>query len=304
LSDTRCRSALAETGAAAVILKAEDADQYDGNKLITSNPQVLFTKIATLLHPYPKHPAAIDPDAKIAANVVPGDTVYIGANTVISTGCRLGQRVQVGANCFIGAGVEIGDDCVIHPGVCIHDKTRIGRDCIIQSGVVIGSDGFGLANDRGEWLRMPQIGRVIVGNNVDIGANSTIDRGSMDDTVLGNGVKLDNQVQIAHNVKVGDHTAMASFVGIAGSTRIGKRCMLGGRCNINGHIDIVDDVVVFADSFISHSILETGTYSSVIVARKVSKWRRIQGRLQQLDEFAKRLRRLEHKVNKQGRSIS
>ena len=296
-NDKRHSATLEQTAAGAVILATEDADRFSGNKVISSHPYLLFAKIAALLHPYKKQPANIHPLACVADDSILGADIHIGAHAVISESCRIGDRVQIGANSYIGSDVMIGGDSVIHSSVQIHDGSRLGRDCIVQSGVVIGGDGFGLANEEGQWLRVPQIGRVIIGDHVDIGANSTIDRGSMEDTVIGNGVKIDNQVQIAHNVKIGDHTAMAAFAGIAGSTSIGRRCMLGGRCNINGHISIVDDVVVFADSFISSSILEPGTYSSVIRAEKVSRWRRIQARLQNLDEMARRLARLEKKLN-------
>jgi UDP-3-O-[3-hydroxymyristoyl] glucosamine N-acyltransferase len=205
------------------------------------------------------------------------DDAYIGP------GCLVEPRVTVGARSRLVGHVVIGDRCTV------------GADCLLHPGVVIGSDGFGFAKDGEQWQKVPQLGRVIIGNNVEVGANTTIDRGALDDTLIGNGVKLDNQIQIAHNVHLGDNTAIAAFVGIAGSTRIGKRCTIGGQAGITGHLEIADDVHITAGSLVTSSIRQAGAYSSSLKAEPAEKWRRNAARLHHLDEMSQRLKTLEEK---------
>ncbi|MGI9311133.1 MAG: UDP-3-O-(3-hydroxymyristoyl)glucosamine N-acyltransferase, partial [bacterium] len=223
--------------------------------------------------------AAIDPYA------------VIGARTQVAPGAVVGAHATVGADCVIGRG------SVLEPGARLHARTRIGANCRIASGAVIGASGFGYAEGaRGAWTRIEQLGGVVIGNEVDIGANTTIDRGALDDTVIGDGVKLDNQIQIAHNVRVGDHTIMAGCVAIAGSAVIGKRCRLGGRAAVLGHLRIADDVTILADGFVAASIAEPGEYASMLPAQAAAQHRRTIANLRRLDSLAKKVAALAAKI--------
>ena len=240
LTNSKYHAQLVTTLAGAVILGEADADATDLPRIISANPYAYFAKVSALLNPVPEvkpgvHPCAvigegavIDPTASVLATAVIGTRVVIGAHTVIGEGCSIGDNVQ------IGSGVRL------YPRVVIYHDCVIGDNLIAHSGVVIGADGFGIAMDEGRWIKIPQIGRVVIGNDVEIGANTTIDRGALDDTVIEDGVKLDNQIQIAHNVRIGAHTAIAGCVGIAGSTTIGKYCQIGGSAGILGHLKIAD----------------------------------------------------------------
>ncbi|MFN7098396.1 MAG: UDP-3-O-(3-hydroxymyristoyl)glucosamine N-acyltransferase, partial [Gammaproteobacteria bacterium] len=225
--------------------------------------------------------------ASIAANVVIGDEVKIGKNAVIQAGCA------------INSNVEIGTDTWLWPHVTVYHGTQIGARTIIHSGAVIGSDGFGFAFHQGKYHKIPQIGNVRIGNDVEIGANTTVDRGALADTVIGNGVKLDNQIQVGHNVEIGDHTVIAAGTGIAGSTKIGKYCRIGGLVGFAGHITIADQVNITAMASVAQSIDEPGIYSSGIPAAPFQSWRRNMVRFQQLDNIARRLKQLERKFGEQ-----
>jgi len=216
---------------------------------------------------------------------------------VIGDSVRIGRNAIIGAGCVIGAGSIIDDDSRLVANVSICDHVRIGKRVLIHPGAVIGSDGFGLVNDSGEWLKVPQLGTVSIGNDVALGANTTIYLGSLDDTVIEDGVKLDNQIQFAHNVHIGAHTAIAGCVGIAGSTRIGRYCAIGGGVGITGHLEIADNVHVTAMSLVTQSITEAGVYSSGTPLQTNSKWRRNFVRFGQLDEMARRLQKIEKKLN-------
>ncbi|NNM58207.1 MAG: UDP-3-O-(3-hydroxymyristoyl)glucosamine N-acyltransferase [Legionellales bacterium] len=299
LDNSKYRQFLAETQASAVILSAEMAPKSSCPVLIVADPYLAYAKTAALFEEKPIskpgiHPQAvigehceIDPSASIGANVVIGNSVKIGKNSVIQPGCVINDKVV------------IGDDCWFWPNVTIYHATCIGSRTIIHSGAVLGSDGFGFAFNQGRWHKIPQIGCVIVGNDVEIGANTTIDRGALTDTVIGNGVKMDNQIQIGHNVQIGDHTVIAAGTGISGSTKIGKYCRIAGMVGFAGHIEITDQVVITAMSSVAQSITEPGIYSSGIPAGSFKTWKKNIARFLQLDNLARRLIQVERVLAKQ-----
>ncbi len=296
VSGRKYAALLSRTSAGVVILTDADAQHYGGTALIVDDPHLCFARVATLLHP-PRafkrgvhSSAVVEPTARVAGTAWVGPHVVIGSNAVI------GEEACIAAGCVVGDDVSIGARTRLMARVTIEDRCVIGEDCLLHSGTVVGSDGFGYARDGERWQKVPQLGGVVVGNDVEIGANTTIDRGAMNDTVVGNGVKLDNLIQIAHNVRIGDNTAIAACVGIAGSTVIGKRCTIGGQAGIAGHLEIADDVHITACSLVTNSISQAGVYSASIKAEPVEKWRRNAARLRQLDEIARRLSRLEDKL--------
>lgn len=297
LANPKFRKHLAQTAAGAVVLAADAAAGYTGNCLIAANPYACFARIAQLLHPRPQPTSGRHASAVIAAAAQVADSAWVGAHAVIEEGAVIGERAHVGAGCWVGRGTQIADDSYLYPNVIVYHGCRIGRRCVVHAGAVIGADGFGYANDGGEWVAIPQLGGVVIGDDVGIGANTTIDRGAMDDTRIENGVKLDNLIQIAHNVQVGEHTAMAAFVGVAGSTRIGRRCTFGGRASVAGHLEIVDDVHVTATTFVTHSLHTPGVYSSGAPLQDNRSWRKNAARMRHLDEMAQRVKRLEQKIS-------
>lgn len=287
---------LAQTKASAVILRPEHTSLSPTACLITENPKLLFAYVARLLQQHVVVESGIHKDASIAADACIDASASIAARVVIGRNVKIGKNTNIGAGCVIGDGSVIGDDVRLVANVTVCDNVRIGNRALIHPGVVIGSDGFGLVNDGGEWLKVPQLGTVVIGNDVEIGANTTIDRGTLDDTVIEDGVKLDNQIQVAHNVHIGAHTAIAGCVGIAGSTRIGRHCGIGGGVGITGHLEITDNVQVTAMSLVTQSITESGVYSSGTPLQSNSVWRRNFVRFGQLDEMARRLKKIEKKL--------
>lgn len=283
---------LAETAAAAVVLAPEHADACPTAALIADDPYLAYAHIAALLHPAPTELAGVHDTATVADDAVLGDGCAIGPHAVIGARCRLGDRVSVGAGCVVGDGTVVGDDTrLLANSILLHDLV-IGARCVIHPGAVIGADGFGNARSREGWVKVPQIGRVVIGDDVEIGANTTVDRGAIEDTVIGNGVRLDNLIQIAHNVRIGEHTAMASQVGIAGSSTIGKRCMLAGQSGLVGHISICDDVVVGGATMVTKNITEPGVYTASFPAEPDRDWKRKVARFRRLDILAERVGRL------------
>ena len=224
----------------------------------------------------------------------------IDAGAIVADGARVGERAWVGAGSYVGQGSSIGDDSRLHPSVVVYHDCRIGLRAIIHSGAVIGADGFGIAENAGRWIKIPQIGRVLIGDDVEIGANTTIDRGAIDDTIVEDGVKLDNQVQIGHNVRIGAHTAIAGCVGIAGSASIGRHCTIGGAAVILGHLELVDRVNVSAGTLISRSIHQPGTYTGVFPFDRNASWARNAALLRHLSELADRVRALEELLREKG----
>jgi UDP-3-O-[3-hydroxymyristoyl] glucosamine N-acyltransferase len=300
LSNPHLRDLLTTCAASAVIVAPADAGALRGNGLIAQNPHAAFARVAAWLHPEPAaapgvHPSAVvDPGARVHAQA------WVGPQAVIEAGARIGAGCQIGPGCFVGRDASIGDGSRLVANVTICHQTQLGRNVIVHPGAVIGADGFGLADDQGRWLKVPQIGRVVIGDEVEIGANTTIDRGAIEDTVIGHGVKLDNLIQIAHNVQIGDHTAIAACTGIAGSTRIGRHCAIGGGVGIVGHLEIADNVTVTATSFVSQSIPAAGVYSSGTPLEENARWHRNYVRVKQLDDMAQRLRRLEKRMASPG----
>lgn len=284
---------LMTTQAAAVILHPDDVGECPTNAIVTADPYLAYAKIATWLTRPDEQPGQIAASAVIADNVVLGKNVSIGANVVIEEDVRIGSNVSLHPGCVIGHGVNIGDASILYANSSIYTDVQIGEQCIIHSGAVIGSDGFGIANEKGQWFKVPQLGRVIIGHHVEVGANTTIDRGAIEDTVIENGVKLDNLIQIAHNVRIGENTAIAGCVGIAGSTTIGKHCAIGGGSGILGHLSIADYVHITATSLVTKSITDPGVYSSGTPLQENAQWHKNFVRFKQLDKMARRITELE-----------
>ncbi len=295
-ANSRYRKFLKTTGASAVVVGERDRGAFDGPQIITDNPYAYFARLSALLNPVPDPQAARSAAAIISESADLDLSARIDAHTVIEAGVRIGPRTRIGAGSFVGEGARIGAGCTLHPRVTIYPGVAIGDNVILHSGVVIGADGFGIAREGEAWMKIPQIGSVRIGNDVEIGANSTVDRGAIDDTLIGDGVKLDNQIQVGHNVRIGAHTAIAGCVGIAGSARIGARCTIGAAALILGHLEIADDVNVSAATVVSHSIRAPGTYTGVFPMDENSAWARNAVQIRHLDELARRLKAIERKL--------
>ena len=297
LANKQYRKFLDDSSASAVLLKAEDAEGFAGNALIVPDPYLAYARISHLFDPKPKAVAGIHPSAVVAEDAQVDASASIGPFAVIESGACIGANVTVGAHCFVGARCVIGEGGWLAARVTLYHDVTIGKRVVIQSGAVIGGEGFGFANEKGIWRKIAQIGGVTLGDDVEIGVNTAVDRGALSDTRIGDGVKLDNQIQIAHNVQVGDHTAMAACVGISGSTRIGKHCMIAGGVGMVGHIDVCDNVFVSGMTMVTRSITEPGGYSSGTAMQPLAEWRKSAARIRQLDEMSKRLQQLEKRVD-------
>ncbi|KML68759.1 UDP-3-O-(3-hydroxymyristoyl)glucosamine N-acyltransferase [Pectobacterium peruviense] len=297
LSDSRYREQLAGTQASAVVLTEADLPYCQVAALVVKNPYLTYARMAQLLDTTPQPATDIAPSAVIAPDATLGQHVSVGANAVIESGAQLGDGVVIGPGCFIGKDARIGAGTRLWANVTIYHRVELGEHCLIQSGTVIGSDGFGYANDRGNWVKIPQLGTVRIGDRVEIGASTTIDRGALDDTVIGNGVIIDNQCQIAHNVVIGDNTAVAGGVIMAGSLKIGRYCMIGGASVINGHMEICDKVTVTGMGMVMRPITEPGVYSSGIPLQPNKVWRKTAALVMNIDEISKRLKAVERKVD-------
>jgi len=293
LANPRYRGQLAATSAGLVVMRERDADGHAGDVLLADDPYVAFARIAALFDRAPAHEAGIHPSAVVHpdAKVDPG--ACIGPHASIGAGSRIAAGASIGPGCIIGEDCEVGAASTLVARVTLVRRVRLGRRVLVHPGAVLGADGFGLAFDRAatepHWIKVPQLGGVQVGDDCEIGANTTIDRGAIEDTVLEHDVRLDNQIQIAHNVRVGAHTAMAGCVAVAGSTTIGRYCMIGGAAGIAGHLEICDRVVVTAMTLVTHSIREPGEYSSGTPLMDSRSWRRNAVRFKQLDALARRL---------------
>jgi UDP-3-O-[3-hydroxymyristoyl] glucosamine N-acyltransferase len=283
---------LARSRAGAVIIAPEHAAKCTMPALITKNPYAVYARIASLLHPMEAAPAGAHPSAIIDPTAHIDPSASIGAGCVIGPDVHIGPGVVLGPQCVVMRGAKIGAGTRLVARVTLCDRVMVGERCELLPGAVIGSDGFGWAPDSGGWVKIPQLGSVQIGSDVAIGANTTIDRGTLNDTVIEDGVKLDNLIQIAHNVRVGAHTAIAACTGIAGSTRVGKHCLIGGKVGIADHVEICDRVTLLAMTAVNRSILAPGTYSSTIGFEEVTRFRRNAARFRQLDEMAKELRRM------------
>jgi len=283
LANPRYRRQMQSTHATAVLVAAEHVVDCPVAALIDPNPYLAYARIADLLHPQAPAAAGIHPSAVVAAGVRVPASATVGPLVVIEDDVEMGERVFVGPGCVVQRGARIGADSQLMTRVNLYPGVRIGQRCILHAGVVVGADGFGFASDAGTWVKVPQVGSVQVGDDVEIGANTTIDRGAIDDTVVEDGVKLDNQIQVGHNVTIGAHSAIAGCVGISGSVSIGRRCMIGGGVGIAGHLTIADDVAVTGCSLVTTSLKEAGSYSSGMPAVETRKWRRMVAQLRRLD---------------------
>ena len=296
LANPLYRAELAATRAGAVILDAAMSEACPVPCLVSDNPYARYAEIAAFLHPAPAPAAGVHPEASVDPTAEVSAAAEIGPRAVIGPGASIGAGAVVGAGAVIGPEAVIGAGTRIAPLAAVLDRVRIGQRGIVHSGAVIGADGFGFAPDEGRWIKVPQLGAVVVGDDVEIGANTTIDRGTIEDTVIEDGVKLDNLVQIAHNVRVGAHTVMAAMSGAAGSTKIGRRCMVGGGVVMVGHLSICDDVMFTFRSVVTKSVTEPGTYGGSLPAAEASKWRRSAARFRQLDAMHERLERLAREI--------
>jgi len=283
LANPRYRRQMQSTHATAVLVAAEHVVDCPVAALIDPNPYLAYARIADLLHPQAPAAAGIHSSAVVAAGVRVPASATVGPLVVIEDDVEMGERVFVGPGCVVQRGARIGADSQLMTRVNLYPGVRIGQRCILHAGVVIGADGFGFASNAGTWFKVPQVGSVQVGDDVEIGANTTIDRGAIDDTVVEDGVKLDNQIQVGHNVTIGAHSAIAGCVGISGSASIGRRCMIGGGVGIAGHLSIGDDVVVTGVSLVTTSLKAGGSYSSGMPAVETRKWRRMVAQLRRLD---------------------
>lgn len=285
---------LTSTNAAAVLVSPEHADQCPTNALVLKNPYLGFALLSSCFARTPQQATVgIHPSACVSESAVIGENVSIAAHTVIGDNVRIGDGSIIGPGCFIGDDSELGAEALLYANVTIYHGVMIGERVIIHSSAVVGGDGFGFAHDGRQWVKIAQIGGVTIGNDVEIGASSSIDRGALGDTIIGNDVKIDSQVQVAHNVQVGDHSALAGCVGVAGSTKIGRGCLLGGGVGLGGHIEIADGVTLTGMSMVTNSIPEPGVYSSGTGVLPNAQWRKSVVRFRQLDSLAKRIGKLE-----------
>ncbi len=296
LTDSRYRNYLETTRATAVILASKDADASPVAVLVMDNPYLGYARAAQALDPLPPRPCGIHPHATIDGQARVHASAWVGPQSVIEEGARIGAGAFIGPRCLVGRDVIIGEHARLVAGVTICHSVEIGSRVLIHPGAVIGADGFGFANDNGVWVKIPQTGGVSIGDDAEIGANTTIDRGALEDTIIAEGVKLDNQIQVAHNVQIGAHTAVAGCVGIAGSTSIGRRCTIGGGVGIVGHLEIADDVHITVGSIVFQSLTEPGLYSSGVPVQENRPWRRNFVRFRQLDEMMRRIKNLEKKL--------
>ena len=297
LSNRRYRAQLLTTRASAVILDKECLSSCPVAALVVLNPYLGYARVAVLFEPQQPVPVGIHPTAYVSDKASVDTSAWIGPQVAVEDGAAVGARSHIGPGCVIERGATIGDDCTLKANVTICHDVRVGNRVLLHPGVVIGADGFGLANDSGVWVKIPQLGTAIIADDVEIGANTTVDRGALVDTVIEEGVKLDNLIQIGHNVRIGAHTAIAAGVGIAGSATIGKRCTIGGAASVAGHLEIADDVHLTATSAVPKSISEPGLYSSGMPIQDNRTWRRNVVRMRQLDKMAKRLKSVEQRLD-------
>ncbi len=296
LANPKYQARLRDCRASAIIVGLGARNLTDRPRIVTGDPYVYFARVAQLFSPPEAFAPGVHPSAIVSGPVPASATIAAGAS--VEAGAHIGEGVVIGPGCRIGRGVRIGAGTLLNANVTIYHDCEIGRDCIVHSGVVIGADGFGFARERdGNWVKIPQTGRVVIGDEVEIGANTTIDRGALDDTVIGDGVKLDNQIQIGHNVRIGARTAIAGCVGIAGSTTIGARCMIGGQAGVIGHLEIADDVVVSAGTLVTKSIRKPGVYTANLPVQAHADWVKNFAHLRHLDALADRIRALEERTS-------
>ncbi len=283
-----------------MIVSTECAPEAPVPVLISENPYLTFARAAELLHPRPPVVGGVHPSAVVAPSARIDPSAWVGPLSVIEDGVVIGRGVFIGPSCVIGTGCSVGAQSRLVARVTLCEGTRVGRRVLLHPGCVIGREGFGFAKDGNRWVRIPQIGRTQLGDDVEIGANTTVDRGAIDDTLIADGVKIDNLIQIGHNVEIGENTAMAACSGISGSTRVGRNCTIGGSVGMAGHLQIGDDVHFTGMAMVTRSLSDAGVYSSGIPAMPNAEWRRVVARIRQLDEMARRLKRLEDQLEAVG----
>jgi UDP-3-O-[3-hydroxymyristoyl] glucosamine N-acyltransferase len=293
LSESRNRRELAATRAAVVVLERAAADACPVAVLIANNPRVIFAQITELLHPTPVPLPGAHPSAIVSPSARVDSTAHIGALAIVGDRAVVGPRVYIGPRCIVEEDVTLEEDVRLVASITLCRGVTIGARTVIQPGAVIGGDGFGFAPNQGKWVKVPQIGSVRIGPDVEIGANTTIDRGAIEDTVVEEGVKLDNQIQLGHGVRIGAHTVIAGCTGISGSTVVGKHCIIGGACGIAGHITIGDHVVITGFGMVSRSLAGPGVYSSGLPITESKVWRRQVARVRNLESLVERVKKLE-----------
>jgi len=293
ISSPKYTSFLKETNASAVILKSDLLEACSVPSLVTDNPRLVYAKVANILYPPKIMQSGVADTAVVADDANVDKTAGIAAGAIVSSNAIVKAGARVGAGCVVEEGAVIGVNTILKPNVTIGYGCTIGDDCILHSGIVIGADGFGFVKDGESYLKIPQLGVVRIGNNVEIGANTTIDRGALEDTVIGNGVKLDNQIQIAHSVTIGDNTVISAGSAIAGSSHIGSNCLFGGLVGIIDHLTIADNVIITGRTMVTRSIPDAGSYSSGTTVDTTENWRKSNARFRQLDKMAKRIAKLE-----------
>lgn len=296
LTNAKYRRQLDTTEASVIILSASfvPADLGAKSFIVTGNPYAYYARVAQLLNPSSRPEAGISRLAFVGSDLPP--SVHVAAAAVVGVGVSMGEGCVIHAGAVIGDGVSLGSNCLIYPNVTIYAGCRLGDNCIVHSGAVIGADGFGFAPESGEWVKIPQIGTVVIGNDVEIGANTSIDRGALEDTVIGNGCKLDNQIQIGHNCQIGDNTVIAGCVGIAGSTKVGKGCAFGGAAMILGHLEITDGTVISPGSMVMKSITQAGKYTALYPLETHDRWLHNAAQIRHLSRLADRVAELEKKL--------
>jgi UDP-3-O-[3-hydroxymyristoyl] glucosamine N-acyltransferase len=284
LANSRYRRNLPATRASVVVLSAADAESCPVPALVSPNPYLSYAQIATLLHPEPRAAPGIHATAVVSPSAAVSPSATVGPLAVIEEQAVIGERTHIGPGCIVQRGARVGADTVLVARVNLYPRVSLGERCLVHAGAVIGADGFGFAPDRGAWVKVPQVGSVRIGDDVEVGANTTIDRGAIDDTVIENGAKLDNQIQVGHNVSIGAHSAIAACTGISGSTTLGARCLVGGMVGFAGHLSIAEDVMITGCSLVSASIRESGSYSSGMPTVPTRAWRRMVAHLRRFGE--------------------
>ncbi len=296
ISDKKYLDHVENSKASALIVDVAIAEHMNGNLLVMKDPYLGYAKAAQIFDTTPRPVQGIASSAVISESASLGENVTVDDNAVIKRGAVIGDNAIIGAGVVIGENANIGANTLIYPNTVIYHSVQIGQDCIIHANVVIGSDGFGYANDQGMWVKIPQVGSVVIGDSVEIGAHTAIDRGALENTIIGTGVKLDNHIHIAHNVVIGDYTAIAGCTAIAGSTTVGKHCTIAGRVSIIGHLEVCDKAHITATTFVNKSITEPGAYSSGTTFQTNKEWHKSAVRFRQLDEMWRKLKQLEKEL--------
>jgi UDP-3-O-[3-hydroxymyristoyl] glucosamine N-acyltransferase len=297
LTDSKYRSLLATTQASAIVVSNQNRDITNLPRIVTENPYAYFAKLSELLNPAAQYAKGIDASAIVDDTSAVPLSCTIAANSVIGRHVTLGENVVIGPGCVIGDQVTIGDNTHLQANVVVYHDCVIGKNCTLFAGSVIGADGFGYAEEDGRWIKIPQVGRVVIENDVDVGVNTTIDRGALDDTVIEEGVKLDNLIQIGHNCRIGAHTVIAGCVGIAGSARVGKHCKIGGAAMILGHLEIADGVTISPGSMITRSLTKADTYTALMPFQTHEDWLKTAANLRRLGDLAERVKQLEKELS-------